>query len=475
MSILVKRFYFIIGLLSFLALLNCGGSTGLGGLAGIGGSGFISTGTITSFGSVFVNGVEFDTDSSTYTIDDIDGSQVDLRIGMVVQVSGSINPDGVTGTATHINYAENLEGAVSNLITTAGGGKQFTILQQTVMVSEANTAFEGMAFIDIADDSVLEVSGYYNQEGMLKASYIKFKDANSSDATIFEIKGQIMQLSGTRFKLQGVDVDASGANLTGLPNGALANKLYVKVEGLVVNDVIIATLIKGQGSISVDDDVEIQGIITRYVSISDFDINDRTVNAENATILPPGLVLKVGVELEADGRVVNEILIASQIEARDGASGVNAKVVSGSIDLVNNRFSVEVLPGQLVSVQLTSSTLLVDDAGDNDSLLLSELNVDDFVEVKGFESGAGLITATRVKRNDEVSKTKLQGKVTATTINSFTVLGVTYPIDFNTSYGKNSVFSYIEFITLLTLNQTLIRVTNDNPADEIADEIVIED
>ncbi len=475
MSILVKRVYFIIGFMGFLALLNCGGSTtGLGGLAGIGGSGFISTGTITSFGSVFVNGVEFNTDSSTYSIDDIDGSQVDLRIGMVVQVSGSINPDGITGVATHINYAENLEGVVNNLLTTAGG-KQFTILQQTIMVSELNTAFEGMAFVDITEGSVVEVSGYYNQEGVLKGTYVKFKDANSSDFTIFEIKGQITELSGNRFKVQGVDIDASAANLIGLPNGVLANKLYVKAEGLVVNNVIIANVIKGQGSISVDDDVEIQGIITRYVSISDFDVNDRTVNAENATISPPGLILKVGVELEADGRVINEILIADEVEVRDGASGVSSKVVSGSIDLVNNRFSVEILPGQLVDVQLTNSTLLDDDAGDNDNLLLSELNVGDFVEVKGFEDGVGLIVATRVRRNGEGSQIKLQGKVTATSINSFTVLGVTYPVDLNTSYGEDSVLSYVEFIALLTFNQTLIKITNDNPADEIADEIVIKD
>ncbi len=39
-------------------------------VAGIGGSGVTSSGTITGFGSIFVNGVEFETSSSTFNVDD---------------------------------------------------------------------------------------------------------------------------------------------------------------------------------------------------------------------------------------------------------------------------------------------------------------------------------------------------------------------------------------------------------------------
>ncbi|VAW57040.1 hypothetical protein MNBD_GAMMA07-1421, partial [hydrothermal vent metagenome] len=253
MSTQMKQLYYILSLIGFLTLINCGGSNSLGALVGIGGSGFISTGTVTSFGSVFVNGVEFDTNSSTFSIDDLDGTQQDLRIGMVVQVSGSINADGVTGTATHINYGENLSGAVSNLVITATG-VQFTILQQTVMVSATDTNFEGMVFADLVEGSVLEVSGFYNQSGFLKATYIEFKAVNSNGDTVVEIKGQINGLTGNRFQVQGVDVDGTAANLTDLPNG-LQNNTFVKVEGTYANGVIAATEIKGQDSLSEEEDV----------------------------------------------------------------------------------------------------------------------------------------------------------------------------------------------------------------------------
>lgn len=50
------------------ALVSCGGESGGGGggTAGIGGSGFVSKGSITNFGSIFVNGVEFETTNATF-------------------------------------------------------------------------------------------------------------------------------------------------------------------------------------------------------------------------------------------------------------------------------------------------------------------------------------------------------------------------------------------------------------------------
>ena len=54
-----------------LAVAACGGGGVAPVITGIGGSGFIATGTVTGFGSVFVNGVEFETSGSVF---DIDGS-----------------------------------------------------------------------------------------------------------------------------------------------------------------------------------------------------------------------------------------------------------------------------------------------------------------------------------------------------------------------------------------------------------------
>lgn len=98
-------------LTSALLIAGCSGDSGIGGTAGIGGSGYISSGTITGFGSIFVNGVEFETSSSTFDVDDDNSlSESDLAIGMRVVVTGSVNADGITGTATSVTYDDDLEG-----------------------------------------------------------------------------------------------------------------------------------------------------------------------------------------------------------------------------------------------------------------------------------------------------------------------------------------------------------------------------
>ena len=48
----------------------------------------ISSGTVTGFGSVFVNGVRFETSSAAFTINGKPGTQADLRVGHVVRIHG---------------------------------------------------------------------------------------------------------------------------------------------------------------------------------------------------------------------------------------------------------------------------------------------------------------------------------------------------------------------------------------------------
>ena len=77
-------------------MLGCGGS-GDSGTAG--NTGITTVGALTGFGSVYVNGVEYETDEAEYEVEDeaaFDDSA--LKVGMVVKVKGSVNPDGRTGT-----------------------------------------------------------------------------------------------------------------------------------------------------------------------------------------------------------------------------------------------------------------------------------------------------------------------------------------------------------------------------------------
>jgi hypothetical protein len=68
----------------------------------------MSYGTVTQFGSVWVNGIEFNTGSSSFRVDDNPGVESDLRIGMVVRVDGSI----ADKTASMVTVDDAIKGRV---------------------------------------------------------------------------------------------------------------------------------------------------------------------------------------------------------------------------------------------------------------------------------------------------------------------------------------------------------------------------
>ena len=84
-----------------LSTLCCAGGTDTADNGGMSGTG-ISQGTIDSFGSIFVNGVEWEIDAASIEVDDATAAELDLRVGMVVTVRGDLDSAGTTGTATDV-------------------------------------------------------------------------------------------------------------------------------------------------------------------------------------------------------------------------------------------------------------------------------------------------------------------------------------------------------------------------------------
>src|SRR5262249_24652813 len=124
-----------------LVLTACGSGSG-NSVAGIDRTGapvIASYGTVSAFGSVVVNGVHFDTSSSTFSIDGNPGGQADIAIGDVVLVKGSLDSGGTTGTATSVSFENNVVGPVTGIDATA---ETLVVLGQLVRVS-ADTSFDG--------------------------------------------------------------------------------------------------------------------------------------------------------------------------------------------------------------------------------------------------------------------------------------------------------------------------------------------
>lgn len=72
-------------------------------------------GRITGVGSVIVNGVHFEVDGANIMHDGVPITEQDLKVSMIVRSAGRIDEDGANGTATEIEFEEDVKGTASSI------------------------------------------------------------------------------------------------------------------------------------------------------------------------------------------------------------------------------------------------------------------------------------------------------------------------------------------------------------------------
>lgn len=409
-----------------LALAGCGG--GGGGSGGGAGSATTTVGTITSFGSIFVNGVEFETpNNADINLDNIEGDSSDLRVGMVVTVVGSVNEDGMSGVANSVDYNDNLEGLViSNSIAPGASTGILDIMGQQVTVSPS-TVFEsdvdGITSVDqIAPGNVVEVSGFADGAGSIEATRIEVKAANlpeylaSHDA--IEVKGVISGLNPDAFTFQlgGVTIDYSGASL---PQGGLANDMYVEVRSISGINSDNGNLIASE--VDLEDDgrfgyeghegerLEIKGTISSDFDGTTFQINGTAVVVTDATEfehitvdeLLTGTPVKAEGEFNAEGQLIAHS-IKAQDEHENEADEIGGTVASVLLDGVNTG-TITMMNGNVIHV--TSESIMEDDRDEgmmpDEQFNLGDIGNGDYIEANVYLDEAGNYVAIKIKREDE--------------------------------------------------------------------------
>ena len=318
---------FVLALMSALALISCGGNgSGMNAGGGIDGSGFIAQGAISAHGSIFVNGTEFDTSNAAVIIkgQEIGVGDVIVRdnldIGKVVTVEGRRTGNPNTVVADRILYSDNVEGPVSSIHTIDNITKEIIVLGQTVVVNSATT-FKNTTYDTIAIDDIVEVSGFVDDTGAIWSSFIG-KTGVFSPGVVVEVKGYVMNLDTIMktFQVNDLPVDYSVANMGSLPGGIPADGMRVEVEGTLdaAGNVLTATQIRLDDDLSTVDsnEIEVRGFVTDFVSLSEFTVGNQRVQTGAGTIFTDGTPQDVqrGVKLEAEGALVNGVLIATEIE-----------------------------------------------------------------------------------------------------------------------------------------------------------------
>ena len=373
-------------------------------------TGTLSAGVITGFGSVYVDGVRYETTSASVTMDDETATQAQLKVGQYVEVKGHAHGDA--HHADVIRYHNVLEGPISSIDTVASS---FVAMGQTVRVSLDTSlgddiqpaSIEGLAVGD-----VVEVSGMVPAEGAIDATRVDIKP----DGGPYDVTGYVMNLSEAthRFNINGLVVDYSGANMDDFATGDPSAGDLVLVKGFTFDPdgAFAATrvelrsddwLMPGPG-----DQVEVEGAIVEFESPTAFKVGGWAVTTTPSTTYEHGtaanlandVMVKVKGTADANGVLVAARICFEQVNTIRIVAQVYSLAAGGSMELLG------------LAVATDDATRYEDRSQlDQRDFGFEDLTVGTWVDVRGYEepAGSGTVLATRVVRIDPADAVSLRG------------------------------------------------------------------
>ena len=359
----------------------------------------VSRGQVTGFGSVFVNGVRYNTDAAVFLINGSLGSETDLSVGQIVTVYGAYDDATGEGTADVVVSESAVEGPVSMLDVSNG---RMSVLGQTVFFN-TDTAWSltdsDDGFEDIGAGDVIAISGYRNADGDIVATLVTDRLSDSD----FDVTGLIGSVdpASTTFWIDGLSVDYGSANLFGLAGGMPTIGQRVDVTGAILNasGQLVATSVAADTdkiSVGAGTAGEVEGLVTARHAWNEFDIDGTTVRFGAQTRFVDGWIFGLArdTKLEVEGSFdVNGVLLAERIRF-ERSSDLRT---SGFVEFVDGDSFI--VGGQFVTV--TPETAWEDDSDEDDRRFsINAMRTGDYITVQGYGSGSG-ITATRIERDDD--------------------------------------------------------------------------
>ena len=467
-----RRALFALGSIGLIAS-GCGGSDDVAGVGSGGTGSSFTTGQISGFGSVIVNGIRYD-DSSATISDDL-GNPVtlgQLGLGMIVEIQGTSDDRLGTGVARTIRTVSEILGRIESIDRTTS---RLVVLGTTVQVAPT-TLWEDVQGLDgLAVGNLVEVWGFADvSTGVLSARRIELKptgttaklrgtvSALDTGARTFRIgeqlvdysalsavtglvngirvrvvgpvpvagaawrperievagqriddsigsvrlEGTVSALSGSRFVVAGIAVDASGATFKDGSAASLRNGGRVRVKGTASGGGVRAFEVefrKEDGSSSSDSSsdgsAELKGTIIRFASVSDFTLRDGAgrefpIDGTGAQLRDGTTLadLRVGAFVEVEGRP-GAVFIAQEIklESSPGSGSSSGTELRGTIIRYASvsDFTLRDVSGRDVVVDASSAQFL-------EGTTAADLRIGLFVEVEGRQGT--VFVASKIKR-----------------------------------------------------------------------------
>jgi hypothetical protein len=292
------------------------GGTGVSADAGIGAVGGI--------GSVILNGVRYDTDAATFSLEDTS----ELQIGMSVRIAGKIDGEFTAATAQSVVSAAELRGAVS-AIDLAGGN--FTVMGTTVSTDNATVWGDSSGLAQAVAGQVVQVWGLPVAPGALRATRVELRPGNTGPLVTGAVKN--LDRGARTFTLGQLSVNFADAAFSGgIDEASLAEDAIVRVRGSTAPSFDHFTASQVQGWYAVPRQagaaVQLAGVVSGFNGLADFKLLGTAVDASGAQI-PGGQLGSVGngVKVEVDGIMsAGGVLVAKKLRVR------NVPGVGGPVD-----------------------------------------------------------------------------------------------------------------------------------------------
>lgn len=295
--------------------------------AGIDGSGrkIYAHGPIEAFGSIVLNGTHYEIGDAVITVNGISATENDLAIGQIVTVQAVSDSRGGP-VAESVEFEANLRGEIQAIDLSNG---ILFVLGQEIRVG-AETAFDVAAAGDLGSLNVgdtIEVSGLVGAGAIISATHI----ALASPLDELRVIGRVenVNTAAFTFEIGNLVVDYASAGLIdGFAGGEPGDNDEVLAigDGLDAAGSLIATrlvLIEDGIEARAGGEAEVEGLITRFVSVTDFDVAGKRATTTGSTVYEGGtsadLQLNVKIQIEGTIDAVGTI-VAEKIEVKDGGA-----------------------------------------------------------------------------------------------------------------------------------------------------------
>ena len=440
-----------VGIISAIMVAACGGGGGSAAAPGTSVTGK-TTGEITGFGSVIVNGIEFNRktgladDKVRLGFDNLaNQAEAALKTGMVVKITGTFDSTTGKGEYEAIEFQPELRGRLDDngvdLV-----NDRITIMGRQVQI-EANTQFDSVRdLVELsanqganANHPEVEVSGILDNNGILHASRVAKKALDFSNGGVAQLKGAVAAspaptVNGFSIGTSPVVVDNNTvfANMVRSDLAASAG-LVMEVKGTLAAGVFTATRIEKKlaAEAQLNDNVRIKGLAAGPITNGSFTLNGPngaiTVKTASASFLNGGAaatsaIVTAGAKLEVEGSIDSSgAIVATKIAVElEKNLKLEGNTAASAFNSTTNKLT---LNG--ISVSILATTRKIDSSGTSvGSLDLATIAAGDHLQITGYVDNAGALKASEVQRTKASTTVFIQGPVSAKTTSVLTMLGI---------------------------------------------------